>query len=152
MRNESDIRWIVQTLREAAWAPLLVLCPVVIAEGIFDLFTRFPWVDIPTHFLGGIAVTYFFWCASANAQSIAGHIPKVSHAVLAFGCTASTALLWELVEFLLDRFLGAHMQHGLGDTSSDIFFGLAGGVAYLILRRWFATSSTAHVLAEPPDV
>jgi len=152
MRNEPDISWIVQTLREAAWAPLLVLCPVVIAEGIFDVFTRFPWVDIPTHFLGGIAATYFFWRAFANARSAAGHFPKVNHAVLAFGCTASTTILWEIFEFLADRFLGTQMQHGLGDTSSDIFFSLAGGVAYLVLRHRFATSSTAHALAEPPDV
>ncbi len=151
MRNEPDIRWIVQTLREAVWAPLLVLCLVVLAGGIFDAYTRFPWVDMPTHFLGGIATTYFFWCAAANAQSIAGHFPKVSHAVLAFGCTASTTILWEVFEFLSDRFLGAHMQHGLGDTSSDIFFSLAGGVAYLVLRRPFAASSSAHALPEPPD-
>jgi hypothetical protein len=151
MRNEPDIRWIVQTLREAAWAPILVLCLVVLAERIFDAYTRFPWVDMPTHFLAGIAVTYFFWCAFANAQSVAGGFPKVSHAVLAFGCMASTAILWEAYEFLSDRFLGAHMQHGLRDTSSDILFSLAGGVAYLVLRRRFTASTSAHALPEPPD-
>jgi hypothetical protein len=149
MRNHSNIRWIAQTLRQAAWAPLLVLGPVVIGEAIFNAFTRFPWIDIPAHFFGGIAVTYFFWCASANAQSIAGHVPKVSYAVFAFGCTASMALLWEIFEFLLDRFLGTHMQHGPRDTLSDIFFGLAGSVAYLVLRRWFAASNTAHALPDP---
>jgi hypothetical protein len=138
MRKEPDIRWIVQTLREAAWAPLLVLCLVLLASGIFDAYTRFPWVDMPTHFLGGIATTYFFWRAATNAPSVAGHFPKVSYAVIAFGCTAGTAILWEVYEFLSDRLLGTYMQHGLGDTSSDIFFSLAGGVAYLVLRRRFA--------------
>lgn len=151
MRNEPDIEWIVQTLREAAWAPLLVLCPVVLAEGIFDAYTRFPWVDIPTHFLGGIAVTYFFWCASANAQSVAGQFAKVSHTVLSLGGSAAMIILWEFFEFLSDRLLHAHMQHGLRDTSSDIFFGLAGGVAYLVLRRWFAASTSAHASPDSPD-
>lgn len=151
MRNEPNIRWIVRTLREAAWAPLLVLCPVVLAEGAFDMYTRFPWIDIPTHFFGGIAVTHFFWCASANAQSVAGQFVKVSHAVLPLGGTATMSILWELFEFLSDHLLGAHMQHGLGDTLSDIFFGLAGGVAYLVLRRWFAASTRAHALPDSTD-
>jgi len=151
MRNEPDIRWIGQTLREAAWAPLLVLCPVVLADGIFDAFARFSWFDIPAHFLGGIAATYFFWCAAANARSLAGHFPKVSHAVLALGCTASTTILWEILEFLSDRLLRTHMQRGPGDTLSDIVFSLAGGVAYLVLRRAFAAPPGAHASREPPD-
>ena len=136
MRNEPGIGWIVQALREAAWAPLLVFCLVIAAVGIFDAYTRVPSLDIPTHFLGGIAVTYFFWCAATNAQSAAGHLPNMRPAVLAFGCTASTTILWEILEFLFDRLLGTQLQHGLGDTVSDILFGLAGGIAYLVLRRW----------------
>jgi hypothetical protein len=141
----------VQTLRKAAWAPLLVFSLVVVAEWIFHAYTRFPSLDIPTHFFGGIAVTYFFWCASANTQPVADHLPNVSQAVLAFGCTASTTILWEIFEFLSDRLLGTHMQHGLRDTLSDVFFGLAGGVAYLVLRRSFAAPSSAHASPEPPD-
>ena len=151
MRNEPDIRWIVQTLREAAWAPLLVLCPVVLAEGIFDVFTRFPWVDIPAHVLGGIAATYFFWRAAANAGSLAGHFPNVSHAVLAVACTASATILWEISEFLADRLLRTQMQHGPGDTVSDIVFSLAGGVAYLVLRRAYAAHLGAQASPGPPD-
>ena len=136
MRSELDSRWIAQTLREAAWAPLLVICLVVAAAEMFDAYTRFPSLDVPTHFLGGIAVTYFFWCAFANAQPVAGHLPNVSQAVLAFGCTAGTTILWEIFEFLSDSLFGTQLQHGVGDTVSDISFGLAGGVAYLVLRRW----------------
>lgn len=151
MRNEPDIRWIVQTLREAAWAPLLVFCLVVVAVRIFDAYTRLPWLDVPTHFLGGIAVTYFFWFAFANARSVAGHLPNLRPAVLAFGCTAGTAILWEILEFSSDRLLGTQLQHGVGDTVSDIVFGLAGGVAYLFLRRWFAASPGAQASPAPPD-
>jgi len=118
-----------------------VLCAVVLAAGLFDMYTRFPWIDIPTHFLGGIAVTYFFWHASANAQSVARQFANVGQSVLSLGGTAAMSILWELFEFLADHLLGAHMLHGLADTSSDIFLGLAGGVAYLVLRRWFAAST-----------
>ena len=144
MRNEPDIRWIVRTLREAGWAPLLVLCPVVLADWLFDAFARLSWFDIPTHILGGIAATHFFWRAAANARSIAGRFAKVDQAILAIGGTAGMTILWEIFEFLSDRLLHAHMQHGPGDTLSDIVFSLAGGVAYLILRRAFAARPGAQ--------
>jgi hypothetical protein len=143
--------WIAQTLREAAWAPLLVFCLFIAAAGILDAYTRFPSLDIPTHFLGGAAVTYFFRCAFANAQSVAGLLPNVSPAGPAFGCTAGTTILWELFEFLSDRLVGSHLQHGAGDTWSDVIFGLAGGAAYLALRRSFAASLGTHASRGPPD-
>lgn len=150
MRNEPNIRWIVQTLWQAAWAPLLVFC-LFVAAVIFDAYTRFPSLDVPTHFFSGVAVTYFFWCASANAQSVAGQLTNVSQAVFVFACTAGTTILWEVFEFLSDRLLGTHMQHGPADTLADIFFGLAGGVAYLVLRRSFSASPSAHASPGPPD-
>ena len=151
MRNGPHVRWMAQTLREAAWAPLLVFCLCIAAAGLFDAYTRFPLLDVPTHFFGGAAVAYFFWCASDYVQSVARHLPNAIRAVLAFGCTAATAILWEIVEFLLDRSLGTHLQHGVGDTASDIFFGLAGGLAYLVLRRSCAASLSTHFSRRPPD-
>ena len=145
MRNDSDSRWIVLTLREAAWAPLLVVGPVFIADWAFDVFTRLPWFDIPTHLLGGVAATYFFWRAAANAASVAGRFQRVSHAVFALACTTGATILWELFEFLSDRLLHTRMQHGVGDTLSDIVFSLAGGVAYLMLRRAFAVPSGKEI-------
>jgi hypothetical protein len=53
--------------------------------------------------------------------------------VIAFVCAITVTILWEFFEFLSDRFLGTHTQHGLGDALSDIFFSLAGGVVYLVL-------------------
>jgi hypothetical protein len=138
MRNDSNIGWIALTLREAAWAPLLVLGPVFLADWTFDVFIRFPWFDIPAHLLGGVAATYFFWRAAANARSVAGRFPKLSHAAFALACTAGATILWESFEFFSDRLLRTRMQHGLGDTLSDIVFSLAGGAAYLVLRRVFA--------------
>jgi hypothetical protein len=47
--------------------------------------------------------------------------------------------------------LGGHMQHGLRDTESDTVFSLAGSVAYLVLSRQFAASTSATGLPEPAD-
>ncbi|MEK7752070.1 MAG: hypothetical protein AAB654_09160 [Acidobacteriota bacterium] len=80
-------RCIRQTLREAAWAPLLVLCAVVVIDKIFDAFARFPWFDVPVHFLGGIDVTCLFRCAAANADArlVAGLLPDIRQEFIAFG-------------------------------------------------------------------
>jgi len=115
-----------------------VLIPVFLADWMFDVFTRLPWFDIPTHVLGGVAATYFFWRAAANARSAAGRFQSVSQAVFALACTTGATILWEIFEFLSDRLLRTSMQHGVGDTLSDIVFSLAGGVAYLTLRHAFA--------------
>lgn len=115
-----------------------MLLPVFLADWAFDVFTRLPWFDIPTHLLGGVAATYFFWRAAANARSVAGRFPQVNHAAFALACTASATILWEIFEFLSDRLLQTRMQHGVGDTLSDIVFSLAGGAAYVFLRRAFA--------------
>jgi hypothetical protein len=151
MRDEPADGWIARTFREAAWAPLLVLGPVLLADWSFAVYTRYPWIDMPTHFLGGIATTHFFWRASVNSQSVADPGAKASHAVPALAGTITLALLWELFEFLADRLLGAHMQHGLLDTWSDIFLGLAGAVVYLALRRWFALPDSAPAAPDSSD-
>jgi hypothetical protein len=135
MPDDPKIRWIRQTLRETAWAPLSILCAVVVGERVFDAFARFPWFDVPAHFLGGIAATYLFRRAAALAPFIAGSLPGTSRDFLALACTASTAILWEFCEYVSDRFLQTSLQHGLGDTLSDLVFGLVGGAAYLALRR-----------------
>ena len=65
--------------------------------------------------------------------------------------TAATAILWEIYEFLSDHFLATHMQRGVEDTLSDVFFGLAGAAVYLLLRRSRAASAGAQALPDPPD-
>lgn len=151
MRTPPSIEWIFRTLREAAWAPLLVLALFLAAVGFFDAYTRFPRLDKPTHFLGGLAVAYFFWCGWSQARALTGHFPRVSQAAFAFGGTAASAILWEIYEFLSDHFLATHMQHGLEDTLSDVFFGLSGAAVYLLLRRSRAATARAQALSRPPD-
>ena len=101
--------------------------------------------------MGWPQVEEFGWPPGANAQPVAGHLPNVSQAVLAFGCTAGTTILWEILEFLSDRLFGTQLQHGVEDTVSDILFGLIGGVVYLVLRRSFAASPSARTSPVPPD-
>lgn len=126
--------WILTTLRESAWAPLSVFGFYLfgLAIGLYDLY---PPTDMPTHFMGGIAITYFFRSAVYHAQKIVGEIPLPIRILLAFTSTGTTAILWEFYENFLDRYFGTTTVHGLGDTLMDMFMGLSGALVLSLFYR-----------------
>lgn len=63
------LNWIENSLREAAWAPLLVVGIHVMALRVFNTYKRFPYLDLPMHFFGGIVMAFFFHRASINASA-----------------------------------------------------------------------------------
>lgn len=117
---------VTSTLRQAAWAPATVLISHAIADKVFNAYATYPWIDIPAHFFGGVAITYFFLTAAANLQRVVGTIPYIVQLVLAVGLAAISAIVWEFVEYLCDLFLGSKISLGVTDTLSDLFFGLLG--------------------------
>lgn len=96
---------------------------IALALHWFDLF---PPLDIPSHLMGGVALTYFFRSAIKNSQSIVGDIPLLIQTLFAFTCTGTTIIFWEFYENLLDLFFGIHVVCGLEDTIVDTFLGLLG--------------------------
>jgi len=128
------VNWMFATLREAAWAPLSIFGFYVIGLA-FQLFKLFPALDIPTHFIGGVAITYFYRSATRNSQGIVGDIPTAIQTLLAFTCTGTTIILWEFYENLFDFFFGTHMVRGLEDTILDMFLGLLGALVLTAFYR-----------------
>ena len=126
--------WMVDTLREAAWAPLGVLGFYVLGLA-FRLFKLFPPLDIPVHFLGGVVITYFYRSAISHSQKIVGEIPFPIQVVLAITCTGTTTILWEFYENILDFFAGTHMVRGVQDTILDLFVGLLGALTLSLFYR-----------------
>jgi hypothetical protein len=69
INQQRPANWIFDTLREAAWAPLMVLG--VYGLGLtFHVFKLFPPLDIPTHFLGGVAITYFYFAGTQMVRGV----------------------------------------------------------------------------------
>lgn len=135
MNNKQQlIDWFLITLREAAWAPLGIICFYVIGLAL-RLFDLFPPLDIPSHFMGGVAITYFYRSAIKNSQSIVGEIPLPIQIILAFTCTGTTIIIWEFYENLLDFFFGTHVVRGLEDTIVDMFLGLLGALGLSLFYR-----------------
>ena len=134
MDKKQIVNWISITLREAAWAPLSILAfySLALALHLYDLF---PPLDLPSHLLGGVAITYFFRSAIKNSQSLVGDIPILIQIIFAFTCTGTTIIFWEFYENLLDRFFGTHMVRGLEDTIVDMVLGLLGALVFTLLYR-----------------
>jgi hypothetical protein len=135
MAHKRDfVTWIVNTFHEAAWAPLSVLGFYAIGLS-FQLFKRFPFLDVPTHFLGGVVITYFYRVAIRHSQKLVGEVPFPIQVLLAFTCTGTTTILWEFYENILDSLLGTQMVRGLEDTIVDLFVGLSGALILSLLYR-----------------
>lgn len=127
--------WILNTLRESAWAPLGVF-GFYLAALFLGLYELYPPLDIPTHFMGGVAITYFFRSAIFHSQEVVGEIPLPIRMLLAFTSTGTIAILWEFYENFLDYFFGTNHVHGLNDTLLDMSLGLFGAlVLSLFFRR-----------------
>ncbi len=126
--------WIKGTIKQAAWAPLTVVVVYVPAAMGLGVGIVLPWFDIPAHFFGGAAITYFFAIGITNLQRLLGTVPPVIQIALSLGLTAITAVLWEFLEYGADIALGTRLNHGVADTLSDLFFGFLGGVAAISMR------------------
>jgi uncharacterized membrane protein YjjP (DUF1212 family) len=129
--------WLKNTFQQAAWAPLTVFVFYAVAAKIFNAYILYPWLDIPTHFFGGVAITYFFLVAITHGQTLVGVIPQLIQLVLSVGLTAFTAVVWEFLEFSSDFALGTQMNLGVADTLSDLFFGLLGGAVMVVVAARF---------------
>ena len=135
MKNKQQIiDWGLLTLREAAWAPLCVVGIYVFGLA-FHLFRMFPFIDMPTHFMGGVTITYFYRVAIRNSQKFLGDIPTPIQILLAFTATGTTTVLWEFYENLMDHFFGFQMVRGLEDTLVDLILGLSGALVLSLFYR-----------------
>jgi hypothetical protein len=126
--------WVTATFKEAAWAPLCIVGIYVVGLTL-RLYKAYPWVDMPTHFMGGVTITYFYRIAIRNSQKFVGAIPMAVQICFAFACTGTTTVLWELYENFMDRFFGFQMVRGLDDTLVDLILGLSGALALSLLYK-----------------
>ena len=126
--------WFLITLRASAWAPLSIFGFYLVGL-VFHLYDLYPWLDVPTHLLGGVAITYLYRSAIRNSQEFLGAIPLPIQILFAFTCTGTTVVLWEFYENILDYFLHTHMVLGLFDTLKDMFLGLFGALVLSLLYR-----------------
>lgn len=100
----------------------LVLLPL-------DLYTRFPWLDIPMHLIGGMSIGAgsIFLLRYLQERSLLKRVEGRLVYFWVIGCVGFSALMWEFYEFVFDYFFHTAMQLGPIDMAGDLFFGLVGG-------------------------
>jgi hypothetical protein len=133
----------VQILREAAWAPALVLAVYLLTARVLHLYTPFPDLDMPMHLVGGIGAAFFFlrsFQVLARGE-ILGKPNRLAIRLLAFSSTSVAAIAWEIAEFASDRLLSTREQLGLEDTMVDL---VLGGLGALLLVWLLPERRTGH--------
>ncbi|MBI3229843.1 MAG: hypothetical protein HYZ45_06600 [Burkholderiales bacterium] len=127
--------WLLNTFRQAAWAPSLVLLFYFIVGKGFSAYSAYPDLDMPTHFFGGMALAYFYLVAIFQSQQLIGPCPQLLQSICALGLAAISNILWEFMETLWDLGFATHINQGINDTLSDLFFGLFGATMMVLLAK-----------------
>lgn len=133
----TSLRWATRTLRAAGWAPLLVFGLHLVLSRGFAVYAVFPELDIPIHFLGGVAIASFFAAAlsAEEARVFLGPMSELGQQAFALTAVFAAAMTWEFAEWTTDRLGVSHAQLGLDDTLLDMAFGVVGGAVCLGVRR-----------------
>lgn len=131
------LAWAIDSLRRAAWAPVLVFVFHIMAIIGFNIYSRFPEFDIPMHFVGGVAIAYFFGgCYQAAAKrELLGQPAAVMFPPMILGLTCLAAVVWEFAEFLVEQWFGIRTQPSLADTLLDLLMGLLGGAIWITWKH-----------------
>ena len=126
------------TLLLKAFTPAIVVFLLnEIGMRVFAIYELVPWMDIPFHIAGGMAIAYAALYLSTNLFRIkAAKHSKVFHFLLAVSVTALFATVWEWYEFLYDIAFQAQYQAGIADTMGDMFLGIV-GAAFFALSSQF---------------
>ena len=126
---------LVELARRAAWAPLLVFAIHLFLSRGFDAYRERPWLDIPMHLAGGVAIAF---CLCVTLRVLQEHElvertgPRIRF-ILVLALTGCAALFWEFAEFTTDQLGLTRAQAGLEDTLLDMLLGLVGGFMFLAL-------------------
>jgi hypothetical protein len=125
---------------------ILLLHVIAIVNSWYWVYT---WLDIPMHFLGGfwLAVVFFYF-VNPRLQII--NYKLLITLISALGFVALVGVFWEFFEFLCDVFIFSKgylevAQQGTADTMSDLFFDLLGGLAFLIICKYFLKNNDAKI-------
>ena len=129
--------------------PALVLAFWAVAAKGFDAYLLYPWLDVPTHFSGGIAGVCCVDAFLLRLRPLTGRVHAAVRLALAFGLLACAAIGWEFLEYLSDFFLRTHLNLGVADTLSDLFFGLLGGGWGVAVRRYIDRHKSQSAMRQP---
>ncbi len=102
----------------------------------FYFYSSIPHLDIPMHFMGGMAM-------AASAILLINYVEKIKlitiknnivRAIILITFVSAIACYWEIYEFLVDTFWGLSLQMGVFDTMKDLLIGITGSI--IVITSW----------------
>ena len=127
-----------KVLYAGGWAPLTVLLIHWFMASVLHAYRYWPTADIQMHFMGGMAMAYFFSGAYRALPRDAVRSSRIVllELILVGALTTTVAVLWEFGEFILDRIFGTNVQISLANTMQDLAMGMLGATVILALRAY----------------
>lgn len=115
--------------------PTLVFLVHLIALRGLHLYARFPNLDMPFHYIGGLSIAFTASLILSHLESerITAPLNKMIFLVLLLSLTATVAVFWEFAEFISDQVLGTHLQPTIANTMQDQFLGILGGGTWALI-------------------
>ena len=109
--------------------PILVYLVHLIARDVLHLYTLYPNMDMPFHYIGGLSIAYTASqiLLQLEAEEITEPLNRMIFLVLLLSLTATIAMFWEFAEFMSDQMLATHLQPSIANTMQDQFLGILGG-------------------------
>lgn len=123
--------------RRGGWLPAVVVAVHFYLARVLKIYGPHPWLDMPMHFVGGIAIAFFI-DRSIDVFVTRGSLRPSDGAtkdLLVVSLTATAAMFWEFFEFLSDRLGWSRAQTALDDTMLDMALGLGGGIVFVVAAR-----------------
>ncbi|MFH1376169.1 MAG: hypothetical protein ABIH25_00890 [Candidatus Woesearchaeota archaeon] len=110
--------------------PAIVFFVNLFLDYFFDIYSLFPWMDIPMHFLGGVSVGYMsiLFLGFFKEENLIEIKNKLVFVLLVVCAVSMIAVLWEFYEFVMVSYFGFNWPLGYEDTLMDLFFGILGGI------------------------
>lgn len=128
--------WLAGRSRRYPFAPdILIVLPFLIdtAGNTLDLYDTIEWWDDANHFVNWAILSAGFAVAILPLK-----LPRWNLAALAIGFGATTAILWELMEYVTFIRNSPEITTAYTDTLGDLALGLCGSVFAAILVSYGA--------------
>ncbi len=121
---------------------LLLLATLAIVNGLATVYSWYffvPWLDMPMHFFAGVWIGgVALWLYLGGQSNEHGEVLSTRRiSLVTFLVVLSVGVFWEIFQFGLDRVVEFAPIYDIGDTLSDLFFDVFGGLVavYIVLSR-----------------
>lgn len=118
--------------------PAFVFLLNLIFAYVLNFYDIFLWIDIPVHFLGGLAVGHMFilFFNFFEKKNLIKIKSELIFFILLISLVCFMGVLWEFYEFLMINLFGCKWQEEVANVLLDLFMGIfGGGVSFVLFRK-----------------